>query len=346
MYLGELKTTRSRSWWLAPTLIAALVVAGCSGGKEEKKAAGQTVARVNKAELTVHQINFLLSQQRGLRPEQADAASRQVLERLIDQELALQKAAEQKLDRDARVVAQLEAARREIIAQAYMERVGNGAPKPSAADIKQYYDANPSLFAQRRVYQFQEINIEATSDKARALGEVLKSAKTVNEFVGYLRANGYKFGGSQVVRGAEQIPLNLLPMISKLNNGQTVYNLTPGGGSVLVLLNSRLQPVEENVARPTIEQFLINDHKRRLIAQDLKSLRTAAEVTYLGKFADAAKAGSPAATVSTPTPADVAASAVGTAPALQGAAHLPSPGATTASGSLDSKTITKGLGLK
>jgi len=331
--------------WL-PLVVVAALVSACSGGKDEKKAAGQAVAKVNKSELTVHQINFVLSQQRGLRPEQTDAASRQILERLIDQELALQKAADQKLDRDARVVAQLEAARREIISRAYFERVGDGAPKPTPAEVKKYYDATPALFADRRVYQLQEINIEAAPDKARGLGDVLKKAKSINEFVDYLKANGFKFAGNQVVRGAEQLPMNLLPALSGMSAGQSVFNVTPTGASVLVLLGAKSQPVEEKQAQAAIEQFLFNDQKRRLVAQDLKSLRSSAEITYLGKFADAAKAGAAVAPAAAATPAEVAASAVGAVPALQGSAGVPINPSTAASGLLDSNTITKGLGLK
>jgi EpsD family peptidyl-prolyl cis-trans isomerase len=329
-----------------PLVAVAVLLGACSGSKDDKKAAGQAVAKVNKSELTVHQINFVLSQQRGLRPEQTDAASRQILERLIDQELALQKAADQKLDRDARVVAQLEAARRDIISRAYFDRVGDGAPKPTPAEVKKYYDANPALFAERKVYQLQEINIEAAPDKARGLGDVLKKARSINEFVDYLKANGFKFAGNQIVRGAEQLPMNLLPTLSGMTAGQSVFNVTPTGGSVLVVLGARSQPVEEKQAQAVIEQFLFNDQKRRLVAQDLKSLRGAAEIKYLGKFADAAKTGVPAAPAAAVTPAEVAASAVGANPALQGATGLPMNPATAASGSLDSKTITKGLGLK
>jgi EpsD family peptidyl-prolyl cis-trans isomerase len=343
--LGRLSFARCRSACLLSVVMAAALLGACSGGKDDKKAAGQAVARVNKSELTVHQINFLLAQQRGLRPEQADAASRQILERLIDQELALQKASDQKLDRDARVAAQLEAARREIISRAYFERVGDGAPKPTPAEVKKYYDANPALFAQRRVYQLQEITIEATPDKARALGDVLKKSKSINDFVEYLKANGLKYAGNQVVRGAEQLPMNLLPALGGMSNGQSIFNATPTGASVLVLLNAKPQAVDEKQAQPAIEQYLFNDQKRRLIAQDLKSLRGSAEISYLGKFAEGAKAAG-AAPALAPTAADVAASAVGATPALQGAAGMPITPSTAASGSLDSKTITKGLGLK
>src|SRR5215207_8221574 len=139
-----------------------LLLAGCGDKKDKDKPATQTAARVNKEEITVHQINYVLSQQRGLPPAQAASASRQVLERLIDQELALQKAADQKIDRDPRVVQQIEAVRREVISRAYLEKIGEGAPKPTPAEVAAYYETHPALFKERRVYSLQEVNIEAT----------------------------------------------------------------------------------------------------------------------------------------------------------------------------------------
>jgi EpsD family peptidyl-prolyl cis-trans isomerase len=329
-----------KPWLKASVIVLALTVLAACGAKDEKKAAGQAVARVNKEELTVHQINFLLGQQRGMRPEQTDAASRQILERLIEQELAIQKAGAQKLDRDARVLQQLEAAKREILSRAYFDRVGDAAPKPSEADIKKYYEANTALFAQRRVYQLQEINIEAKADKIESLREALKTAKSAADFVNYLRSNNYKFAGNQVVRGAEQIPLNMLPNMSKMKDGDSVFNPSPTGATVLVLVGSRLQAVDEATARPAIEQFLTNERKRALIAEDIKSLRAAADIKYLGKFADTPKDGAaPAAAL----PADSAGSAgTGFPPSSKSA----EPPAGAASAALDAKSISKGLGLK
>src|SRR5262245_16512957 len=174
---------------------AASVLAGC--GDRKDKAATQTAARVNKEEITVHQINYLLEQQRGLRPEQADAASRQMLERLIEQELAVQKANELKVDRDPRVLQQLEAAKREIVARAYFEKVGEGASKPSADEIKAYYDANPALFKERRVYQLQELLIACAPEQVQELRSQLEAAKTIDDFVAYLKKADFKFASNQ-----------------------------------------------------------------------------------------------------------------------------------------------------
>ena len=310
------------------------LLAGC--GDKKEKSASQTAAKVDKAEITVHQINFVLQQQRNIRPEQADAASKQILERLIDQELALQKADNLKIDRDPRVVQQLEAAKREIIARAYLEKVGEAAPKPTAEEIKKYYDEKPALFKERRIYSIQEIGIEAKPEQVAELRAKLAASKNINEFVEFLKANDFKFSGNQAVRAAEQLPLQSVDAFAKMTDGQAILNQGPNGVQVVVLASSRSQPVNEEQARPAIEQFLLNDRKRKLIEDDVKAMRTAAKIVYVGKFAEgapgAAAASAPAAT---PTPAPPAAPATPATPATP-----------AASAGLSATDISKGMGLK
>jgi EpsD family peptidyl-prolyl cis-trans isomerase len=319
-------------------LAAAALLVGC--GEKKDKPASQTAAKVNKDEITVHQINFVLQQQRNVRPEQADAASKQILERLIDQELALQKADELKVDRDPRVVQQLEAARREIIARAYLEKVGEAATKPTPEDIKKYYDEKPALFSQRRIYSIQEIAIEARPDQVALLRERLAASKNVNEFVEFLKANEFRFNGNQAVRAAEQLPLQSLDTFAKMQDGQAMLLPSANGVQVIVLAGSRSQPVSEEQARPAIEQFILNERKRKLIEDDVKAMRTAAKIEYVGKFAEAA-ASAPAGAA--PAAADAMASAPA-APAAPAAPVAASP-APAASG-LSPADVSKGMGLK
>jgi EpsD family peptidyl-prolyl cis-trans isomerase len=307
-------------------LCGALVIGGCGGDRD--KGASQTAAKVNKEEITVHQINFYLQQQRGLRPEQAEAASRQVLERLIDQELAVQKADELKLDRDPRVVQQLEAVRREVLARAYAEKVGEAATRPTAEEVKKYYEDNPDLFSQRRIYSLQEITIEATPDQVSALRTKLGVVKSISEFVDFLKESNLRFTANQAVRAAEQLPLSSLKTFAGLSAGQAVLNETPTGAQVIVVAGVRSQPVAEEQSRPAIEQFLLNERKRKLLEQDREALRASATVQYVGKFAEAA----------------AAASAPGGAKPPSITAPLPS--APPASGGLDPAAISKGMGLK
>ncbi len=325
----------ARRWFPLAVVAAAVLVAGC-GDKKEEKAASQTAVKVNKDEITVHQINFVLQQQRGLKPEQTDAASRQILERLIDQQVALQRAEEQKVDRDPRVVQAIEAARRDIVARAYLEKLGENAPRPSPDEIKTYYDDKPALFSERRVYSIQEIAIEAKTEQQTELRDALSAAKNVNEFIEWLKAKEFRFTGNQAVRAAEQLPLSSLDSFAKMKDGQAAFVPTPTGAQVIVLAGSRSQPVTEEQARPAIEQFILNERRRKLVEDDIKMLRGAAKIEYVGKFAE------PAASAPPGVASGAASGAAGTAPAVAPATGT----APAASAGLSSSDISKGMGLK
>jgi EpsD family peptidyl-prolyl cis-trans isomerase len=307
-------------------VLAAILLTACGGGSGAK--ASQTAAKVNKEEITVHQINFVLQRQPNIKPEQVDAASRQILERLIDQELAVQKAQDLKLDRDPRVVQQIETAKREIIARAYADHLGETAAKPTDQEIKQYYNDKPALFAERRIYNLQEINIEAKPDQFESIRAKLQGAKTLPEFLEALKADNFKFVGSQMVRSAEQIPLNNLDAIARLKDGQFIMNGHPNGLTVLFLAGSQRQPATEAQARASIEMFLLNQRRAELVAKDIKSMRDNAKIEYVGKFAEAA-ASAPAGTPPAAAPAPAA-----------------SDSPTGASGPVDNNELAKGLGIK
>ena len=280
----------------AASLLAVLMLAACGGGKAEMPAS-EVAARVNGEPVSATQIAGVLQMQRGIRPEQADVVGKQALERLIDQHLAAQKAQEQKLDQDPKVVQQIEFARREVMARAYVEKVGDGVDKPTPEAVKQYYDEKPALFKERRIYNIQELAIEARPDQIETLRSELSRSANINAFVEYLKSNSIRFAANQAVRAAEQLPLNMLDAFAKLKDGQAALVPTPAGAQVIMLAGSRLEPVDEAKARPAIEQFLIADAKRKLVEADLKALRAAAKIEYTARAADTA-ASAPAAAAS------------------------------------------------
>ena len=154
----------------------------------------------------------------------------------------------------------------------------------------------------------------------------LVASKNIAEFVEFLKANDYKFSANQAVRAAEQLPLQSLDAFAKMQDGQAMLNPGPNGVQVLVVAGSRSEPVTEEQARPAIDQFLSNDRKRKLIEDDLKALRAAAKLEYVGKFGEAASAPTASQPVASPA----------SAPSTKGAA----------SAGLSGSDISKGMGLK
>jgi EpsD family peptidyl-prolyl cis-trans isomerase len=347
------------------TLACVFTLAACGGSKE--KSSSQVAARVNKDEVTIHQINHALQAQRGVRPDQAESASSRILERLVDQQLAVQKAEALKVDRDPKVLQQIESSRSEIIARAYFDKIAEGVAKPTPEEVTGYYNENPALFRERRVYQLQEISLQAQPAQIEAIKRFVETGKPIDDLLIYLRSNGITYTTNQVMRAAEQVPLANLAPLSKLRDGQSMLIAANKGAQVVALVESRLQPIDEERARPAIEQFMINDRKRRVVADDVKALRAAAKIEYVGKFAASAAGAADVA----PTAADAAASAVratpnnpaagSAAPATASTSPVvpttaaapvvpvsptvaPAPGA--AASALSNNVINKGLGLK
>jgi EpsD family peptidyl-prolyl cis-trans isomerase len=290
---------------LTPTLLVTalcLALTAC-GNKDEKKAATQVAAKVGSEEISVHQINQVLSQNnaRSDNPEALKAQAREVLEKLIDQQLAVDKATENKLHRSPEVVAQLEAAKRDVLARAYIKQISNGVSKPTPEEQKKYYNENPALFSERRIFGMQEVLMPNSPEIIETIRAFAQNSKSAEEVVGYLKSKGIKFGGGNATKAAEQIPLEILPKIHAMKDGQSIVIENPKAITFLHLVNSQSSPVTEAAALPRIEQFMTNQRAGEAIAANLKSLRSKAEITYMGDFAKSAEGTTPAA-AATPAP--------------------------------------------
>jgi len=324
-------------------LLAVTAVAGCGGkDKADTKAKTQVAAKVNGSEITVHQINFALQRLAPKDEAQAKEASKQVLRALVEQEMLYQKALEAKLDRDPQVVQALEFARRQYLAQAYLARQVKPV-KPGDADIKAYYKQHPEFFEQRRVFNLQEITAQMKPEQQAELQKVLEKPMSMEQIAQWLKSQNIQFTGANSARGAEQMPPEYLKRISQLQNGQ-IGTLRSNNSVMLVrMLGSQAQPVSEAQAKPAIEQFLTNQKNSELASAEMKKVRDASKIAYLGDYVDLGKEPAPAqATAAVPAAGSESPSVKAAVPA----ATSPSPSVKANEKPID-KAIERGLsGLK
>ena len=277
---------------LAGAVALALAVAACGGGSGKK--ATQVAAKVNDEELSVHQINFVLQRTPGVTPEKAKEASREILERLIDQELAVQRAKDAKLDRDAQVMQRLEAARREILAQAWIERMAAQVAKPEAAEVEKFYKDNPALFSERRVWRLNEIVLPGRPANWDEVQKELKPVKSAAEAAGVLRKRGIDTAvATDVARGSEGIPLDVLPNFAKLPNGEVAIFQNGPQLVIAEIRSSQSAPLDVKQAGPAIEQFISNRKRAEVVQAEMKRLRETAKIEYKGEFEAGAAAVAP-----------------------------------------------------
>lgn len=294
-----------------PSLICALVIAvplaGCNDDKSGSKGATQVAAKVNGAEISVHQINAVLTKASGVTNENAAQARKEILDRLVDQQIAVEQAIAKKLDRNPDVLLNIESARREILARAYLEQIAAAQPKAADDEIKKYYDEHPDLFAKRRLYNMQELAIAKTGAPLDELKAIVSSGKPMEEIAAWLKSKNIPARGNAGVRAAEQLPLELLPKLAQMKDGQTALIDGPQQAFVMRIVASQAAPVDEAAAKPRIQQFLQNQRNGKAVAEEMKKLKEAAKIELVGDFAKpaATPAAQPAATAAAPaaTPA-------------------------------------------
>lgn len=286
---------------LALLLLALAIAAGC-GKNGEKKLATQVAARVDSYEITVHQINGVLARSQNVAPETAARAKREILDKLIDQQLARQQAIEKKLHRSPGVMQTIEAAKSEILARSYFEQVAAAQPRPTAEEVKKYYSAHPELFAQRRIFNLEEIIVLPKEGLVAKLREQTVKARAMQDIAAWLKSQDAVFTENRGVRAAEQIPLDLLPKLQVMKDGE--IRLIEAGSrlNVFRVVATQAAPVDETTATPRIQQFLFNQRLSEAIARDIAQLKQKARIKYLGEFAD----GAPATAVIPPAKAETA----------------------------------------
>jgi len=315
MMHSEMMSSRARVGALALAALAATLLAACGQKKDVAvgDAGSEVVAKVNGDELTAGQLTIAVQKQRGMRPDAGDAASKMVLDQLIDEQIIAQKAIAAKLDQDPKVVAQLEAARRDILARRFVESVAETAAKPAADAVQKFYDSRAPLFAQRKVYTLQRLDIQAPEAHVQSL-------KTSAELTDWLKAQKIAFTSKQEQDAAEQLPPTVLDKLATMKEGESMVVPSQFGVSALTLVSSASAPKTLADARPAIEQYLAGQGRRELMMSLQKTVRDGAKVEYQGRFAAlATSGGNPAMPV--PTPAAPIASAAAPAASQNPAAQ-------------------------
>jgi EpsD family peptidyl-prolyl cis-trans isomerase len=289
-------------------LAASMTVLAACGEKNESPGASQVAAKVGSSEISIHQINQALSRTplNSSSKEAVQAVRSATLERLIDQQLAVDQATELKLHRSPDVVAKLEAARREVLARAYLERLGQGVSKPSADELKAYYDTNPALFSERRIFRLQELRMPQVGEALNDLRTWTEQGRNLDDVAAALKTKNVGFSASGGMRNAEQVPLDLLPKLHALKDGQNLLVVQGQGATLLRLVGSNSAPVTLAVATPGIEQFLSNRRTTETVAADIKRLRDITSISYVGDFVQASTSA-----ITTATTANTATSVVG-----------------------------------
>ncbi len=244
---------------------------------------GPALVRVNDEEISVRQVNYVLAhfpQDRS----QDGVLARRVVERFVDQQLLLQMALKNGLDRDPDVMLAMEQVRRQILAQAYLDKIGGEVAAPGEAEIRAYYDRHPELFAHRKMYRVQQIvvsrSLPYSALKARVNGDM-----SAADLIRWLQAGKTLVSATTSVTPAENISAEILPRLHAMKKGDRLAWETPEHHVVVVLLGATEQPLAHARAAPLIEEFLLGEKRKARGQEELARLRRSATIQWMTDFA-------------------------------------------------------------
>lgn len=265
------------------TLVALMIGIGLSGcgDKSSDSKASQSLVSVNGKEITVHQLNEELARA-NIQPAQKDEASKQILNALVDRQLLEQAAIKSKVDRDPNVMQAVERAKSQLIAQAYLQsRVANVA-KPNNTEIESFYKQNPSLFAERKLVEMEQLLIDS-----RYINDEFKSAlggfKTLQEVAAWLDAKGIQYDRGEVARSVAELPPQISERLQDARKGQ-LFVIGMGPRTMLVMMdNIKDSPLSLVDASSQIELLLLNKKRKEVGEREIANLRNEAKIEYLDK---------------------------------------------------------------
>lgn len=257
---------------LRTLLVAALAVVplGC----ERAAADARVLAKVNGAEISLAAV-----------APAGGASVREALEQVIDRELLVQRALALGLDRDPKVAGSIDAARRQILAQAYMDKLVPGGV--SSEEVHAFYASNAPLFAERRIYRLRELVVSAPAELVDALRSESARAGSLEDIAAWLRMRDARFDTVALAQPAEDLPLAYVPRLARMKDGEIAVFARPaysgfaGGASVIQLEHAEDAPLSEREAAPLIERFLAARRRLEVAAAEVKRLREAARIEYI-----------------------------------------------------------------
>ena len=229
------------------------LVVGC-GNKDA--ASAQMVAKVDGQEIDVTRMKVMLANAQGVSPENISATKLEILNGLVEQQLAINLAIGNKLDHKPEVLNAIEASRREILARAALDQIADELPAVSEDEVKKYYADNPALFSGRRLFTLQEIVLKKSTSDMAAIRSQIASAKSMEDVSAWLRDKKVEFSSSTSIKAAEQIAPAVLLKLQTFKDGQIGLIESPDAYTITHLIASYAQPIGIVKGMPAAAVFL------------------------------------------------------------------------------------------
>jgi EpsD family peptidyl-prolyl cis-trans isomerase len=252
--------------------VAALVSACSPGGHSQDVASGDhfsvSSGELNQALAKVPPVSKVLD----------TTVRRNVLSHLIEEKLLANAGATDGLDRDPNVVADIEAAKRSILAAAYAAHVTSGVFVPSAQDVGAFYADHPEAFGQRTSVDMDEVLFAGPSTVAEKYAKQYDSGAGLAEVQQRATGEGGTVTSQHAVVTSDRLPTILAQRLTQLSPGSNVIFPVEEGVVFAKIRSIAPAPLSLDEATPIISVGLQAKRRDELLSKEIARLRADAKV--------------------------------------------------------------------
>jgi peptidyl-prolyl cis-trans isomerase C len=231
---------------------------------------GQVVAKVDGREVTVRDLQAELGGAQLTDPKQLKAAEQRAVELIVVRSLLADAARDRGLDKTPDFAVLKQRAVDTLLAQSLQGNIAQSVPAPAPEEVDRFISVNVSLFAERKIYDVDQIRFARTADPAVVKG--LEPLNTLDDVAAYLTKLNIGFARGSAALDVAGMDPRVADAIGKLPAGALF--VVPSGEVMLVngIKASRVVPLTGNDAKTFATNLLKREHIQEAVERQTSAI--------------------------------------------------------------------------
>lgn len=260
--------------------LAAVALSSCG----DKEPSGQVVATLDGKEITATDLSNEMEGYTAPNPQARKQAERAALDAILSRKAIAAAAKKAGIDKTPGFAQKQQKLNEMLLVESWQESLAKAVPPPSKEEVDKFIASNPNLYAQRKIYDVEQIRMPRVNDPK--LIEALRPIKTMDGVKALLTERNIPFqvandkldtlnAGPAVVDQIVKLPPDEIFVIP-VRNMFTVNRIT----------NTTVSPTPPDIATKHATQLIKSQRTREAITRQFQSVLAQAkkEVKYSKAF--------------------------------------------------------------
>ncbi|MBV8683436.1 MAG: hypothetical protein JO111_11210 [Caulobacteraceae bacterium] len=261
------------------------VLGACNNGA--KTPTGQVVATVGRQEITMRDVRAELGNYNAPDAKTLKVAETAAIRNIVGRSIVADEARKEGLEKTPDFALAKQRAIDALLVQSLQQKIVSQVPQATKDEAQRFVDANPDMFAQRKIYVLDQLQMRRPTDPA--ILTALEPLKTFDQIQALLTQDKIPFQRTTAGLDALTADPRLLAAIQKLPPGELF--VLPAGQLITVnqIKDTRIEPVPADKAVPLAQQIVTKQRTEEAVRRRFQQLfvQNLKQVKFSKEFAEA-----------------------------------------------------------